>query len=1135
MKISIKKHLVLCIVLSMMLTLAIPFAAYAKEGQGDYDVCVGGIWITATNKDDVLGNGTVKYDPETETLTLNNAHIEGVCVVNANGGYKYRSGIYSDHSLTIFCIGNNYVEVPLHSENYVNELGLCIWGTLNLVKYGTASASLYTIQPHENSGNFNRYTAGNMELSIDTSKKYEDFPDLYEVTVGGTPITYENKDDVFGDGTVRYNGMTSTLTLSDYKATKMTSIDNSRVMAAFIYAKNNMHIVLKGDNVLDGEHAENLSIDTNAYGIYSKGKLSIDGTVYGDLLTIHYPNVKRNVIGIYAATELELNDNAEVDIYDNNLTLPGTRYGVLSSRVEMNGGVLYSTSTSNVFAAEPSFSKQYTYSHRDRDYSYDEIKTLPAVMVEPIFPDPVVYSYVMRAFDKNGDYGLSSMECSIVKTLDFGLKGENVHSLRGIRFFPNLETLICENSRLTSLALEKNLMLRTVKINMSNISEWYPKGENIETIECSGGIISTLVLNQTPNLKNLDCSDNLLTELDLSETLVGTDMDSVARVGYQYKRRVGRIEVTVKAADPVTMKKIVDERSVDDTGYTKINVIAPDLEILDGPRDTIAREGEKAVFNVKAKGYGLKYQWQWRKNSTETWANYGKASEDAFSFSIDAIKARDGFQYRVVITDGSGKLIESSAATLSVASKLKITKQPENQTASSGTVKFTIEASGDGLTYFWYWRKNSSDEWKEYGEGGETATSISIGAIEARNGFQYKCYVYDKYHSRSNPSCVVSDIVTFRYGNKITITKQPANVTAKNGTTAKIAVTATGDGLTYQWQWRKNASAAWGATDFTGCKTNTLSVPAITARNGFQYRCMVKDKYGSVVYTNAATLTVQTVAAITKQPTDVNQNSGTAKFSVTAVGDGLTYQWQWRKNASSTWGGVDFEGAKTNTVSVPAIAARNGFQYRCMVKDKYGNTVYSNAATLYVRTVAAITKQPVSVTQKTGTATFSITAVGDGITYQWYWRKNAASAWGVCGFTGSKTNAVKVEVIPARDGYQYRCEVRDQYGNVVYSNPATLNVGTKAAITKQPVSITAASGTIAKFTITATGDGLTYQWQWRKNSSAEWANYGKESATATSLSIEAIDARYGFQYHCIVKDKFGNTVTSSTAVLTLFE
>lgn len=88
---------------------------------------------------------------------------------------------------------------------------------------------------------------------------------------------------------------------------------------------------------------------------------------------------------------------------------------------------------------------------------------------------------------------------------------------------------------------------------------------------------------------------------------------------------------------------------------------------------------------------------------------------------------------------------------------------------------------------------------------------------------------------------------------------------------------------------------------------------------------------------------------ILEQPQD---NSGSVgdlvPFSITAIGTGLTYQWQYK--ATSNWNNSSSAtaGYNTDTLQVAATAARNGYQYRCVVTDGNGNTTTSEAATLTV-------------------------------------------------------------------------------------------------------------------------------------------------------------------------------------------
>ena len=163
------------------------------------------------------------------------------------------------------------------------------------------------------------------------------------------------------------------------------------------------------------------------------------------------------------------------------------------------------------------------------------------------------------------------------------------------------------------------------------------------------------------------------------------------------------------------------------------------------------------------------------------------------------------------------------------------------------------------------------------------------------------------------------------------------------------------ENLTYQWYY-KAPNGNWAKTSFTGNKTATLTVAITDARNGYQYRCVVSNEAGSVT-SNAATLHVGTPLTITAQPQDYTGSAGTqATFTVEATGENLTYQWYY-KAPDGNWAKTAFTGNKTATLTVAVTAARNGYQYRCVITDGV-STVTSNAATLNVLSNArGVTRQ----------------------------------------------------------------------------------------------------------------------------------------------------------------------------------
>ena len=364
----------------------------------------------------------------------------------------------------------------------------------------------------------------------------------------------------------------------------------------------------------------------------------------------------------------------------------------------------------------------------------------------------------------------------------------------------------------------------------------------------------------------------------------------------------------------------------------------------------------------------------------------------------------------------------------------------------------------------------------------------------------------------------------------VEITAQPVDQTVPKGSTSKFTVIVAGDDLCYQWQYRTSSTDSWKAASATGSKTATLSVPATESRNGHQYRCIISDTAGQTVISQSATLNVVTLNVST-QPVNANLPTGkTAKFTVKATGEGLTYQWQYRTSAKGSWKNTTATGCKTATLSVPVTAARNGYQYRCVITDKYGNDINSNAATLKVVTLK-VTAQPASKYLPAGkTAKFTVKVSGTGLKYQWQYRTSAKGSWKTASATGNKTATLSVPATAARNGYQYRCKITDKYGNVIYSNAATLKIVT-LKITTQPASVTLAKGKTATFKVVAKGTGLKYQWQYRTSAKGSWkkaTNTGNKTAT---LKVPVTVARNGYQYRCVIIDKYGNVINTKAATL----
>ena len=382
------------------------------------------------------------------------------------------------------------------------------------------------------------------------------------------------------------------------------------------------------------------------------------------------------------------------------------------------------------------------------------------------------------------------------------------------------------------------------------------------------------------------------------------------------------------------------------------NVAKPTITVQ--PKDTSAVDGTQTTFTITASGTGLSYQWQYRKTSTGTWTNSTAASGKTRSYTVNARTAIDGYQYRCRVTNTAGS-VTSSIVTLTVITTPTITTQPKNTTAADGTqTTFTVAATGGGLSYQWQYRKSASGSWTNSTAASGKTAAYTVNARTAINGYQYHCVVSNAAGSAT--SSVVTLTVSSSAVTKPTITKQPANFSAPDGTRTTVSVTATGTDLQYQWQYRKSSSGTWTNSVASSATTKTLTVNARTAINGYQYRCKVSNSAGSVT-SSVATLTVTAGVAkptITTQPKNVTAADGTtAKFTIAASGTGLKYQWQYRKTSTGSWTNSTAASGTTKAYTVNARTEINGYQYRCKVSNAVGS-VTSSIVTLTVSASAGV-------------------------------------------------------------------------------------------------------------------------------------------------------------------------------------
>ncbi|MFT3910353.1 MAG: T9SS type A sorting domain-containing protein [Ferruginibacter sp.] len=416
------------------------------------------------------------------------------------------------------------------------------------------------------------------------------------------------------------------------------------------------------------------------------------------------------------------------------------------------------------------------------------------------------------------------------------------------------------------------------------------------------------------------------------------------------------------------------------------------------PANVTACVGNDATFTTTATGSALTYQWQVSTNGGATFTPIAGAT--SATLVVPAVTSgMNNNQYNVIVSNACVPAgVTSTNAILTVSNVATITTSPVNTTVCEGAnASFTAVASA--VTYQWQVSTDGGANFTDI--AGETSLNLTLTAVTpSMDGNQYRLVAFSCGAAGLN-----SAAATLTVNDAASITTQPADLTACIGNNANFSTTAGASStpLTYQWEVSTDGGATY--TPIAGATTANLTVPGVTAAmNGNLYHVILSNGCTASLISNAATLTVASVAVITAQPVDASTCEGSnATFSVTATGSITGYMWQ-----ESTDGGANFvtmSGQTAATLTLSAVtASMNNNQYRVMVLDNCTATgVTSDPATLTVNALPAVTISATS-TAITTQMTTDLTATSTPPSTVFSWFKDGVLISGATGATITVTH-----------------------------------------------------------------------------------------------------------------------------------
>lgn len=129
--------------------------------------------------------------------------------------------------------------------------------------------------------------------------------------------------------------------------------------------------------------------------------------------------------------------------------------------------------------------------------------------------DPAFAEWCRTNIDANGNGRISAKEAAVVEDINVTARG--IASLQGIQLFPELKNLNCSGNRLTELDLSGNPKLVNLDCQDNGITSIIFAETDLETLSCSKNVISSLDVSGLKSLRMLFCGENDMETLILGE------------------------------------------------------------------------------------------------------------------------------------------------------------------------------------------------------------------------------------------------------------------------------------------------------------------------------------------------------------------------------------------------------------------------------------------------------------------------------------------------------------------------------------------------------------------------------------------------------------------------------------------
>jgi hypothetical protein len=335
------------------------------------------------------------------------------------------------------------------------------------------------------------------------------------------------------------------------------------------------------------------------------------------------------------------------------------------------------------------------------------------------FPDGAFRQYVADNFDKDKDGALNQTERNAVKEIRISNSG--CTSLQGLKYFSKLTDLFCSDNNLTELDVSENPELkRLICYNNSLTSLNLNKNTKLERLNCNKNKLTVLDLRENKSLWWLRCNNNCLTSLDLRNNPKIRDL----QVGSQ------RYQILANDDRTYDLHQLPGKFELDGvaTGSWEGGTVDPTTWILKANSTTVTykyKVDDEFRFPVTLDVHWHNYQWN--HDGTKHWRECTTANCPGLTDAQEAPHVYDNAKDNNCNTCGYVRPLYT-VTTVNATAKLESEAEELKAPVAAGTeVILTAGNAPEGKTFAGWKLYNVSDTESEITDETELAKLLKNG------------------------------------------------------------------------------------------------------------------------------------------------------------------------------------------------------------------------------------------------------------------------------------------------------------------------------------------------------------------------------------------------------------------------